>query len=203
MESVVIAAMSGLALWLFVLVLLALLSPKLTGGSIQASSNIQIKGSAAPQGTAATSTLQTLNVTITGQAQETLNFGASTNQMNIIIAQDRTLTTGGSETLDINTGLADIFGATNTALHCKYIGSYIVSGGDTSGVSITTPGSNGFVGYGINTSGTIMYPNGPGYQGGEPTVGITCSATHGNITVTNLSSTIGVTYRIMLGQTTV
>lgn len=203
METAIVAGMSGLALWLYAVVLLALCAPKLTGGSIQGATAISVKGTAAPPGTATTSTIQAQTASITGAAQEALSYGTGSGQVNIILAQDRTLAASASDTLDLNTGLSDIFNAAaGTMLHLKYIAVYIVSGGDVNGLLLKTGASMGFLGYGINSVGTIIYPNGPGYQAGEPTVGIAVSSSLANILINNESSAVAVTYRIVVGGTT-
>jgi hypothetical protein len=191
----------GLVFSAFVPLLLFVLVGMLTGGSIQGSTSIQIKGTTAPQGTASSSTLQPISTTVTGSAQESLTFGTGSGQCNVIIAQDRTLAISSSETLDINTGLADIFGATPTMLHLKYIAVYIASGGDVTGLTIEPGATDPFAGYGISTT-LIVYPNGPGFQNGEPTVGIAVSSAVANIKIVNNSSSAAVTYRIVLGGTT-
>jgi hypothetical protein len=192
------------AITLFALLLIAIiLGPcSLTGGSIQGSSSVQVKGTAAPPGVAGAG-VPALTTTIPLAAQESLTFGTSTGQINIIISQARTLAASSNETLDINTGLADIFNATPTMLHLKYIYLAIQSGGDVTGLTLAGGASNPFLGPLAGTTPTLtVYPNGPGYQNGEPTVGWTVSSGAANIKITNNSSSASVTYQIVLGGTT-
>ena len=188
-----------------ILIVIVLLS-SLTGGSIQGATSIQVKGTAAPQGTASSTTLQSLTTTVTGSAQESLTYGTATGQVNLIVAQDRTLAASSNETLDLygsTTPLADIFGANALFRHIKYIAIYIVSGGDVSGLQIGNAGSNPFLGPFGGTSPTVLiYPNGPGFQVGEPTVGWAVTTAAGQLKITNESSSVSVNYRIVIGGTT-
>jgi hypothetical protein len=172
----------------------------LVGGSLSAGSNINLQGTANPQGTASSSSLNVIPTTLTGNPQISLAFGTGSNQFNVAIAQDRTLSASSNETLDINTGLTDILDGTPTMTHLKYIMVFIVSGGDATGLSVFEGASNGFTGYGITgtAAGPIVYPNGPGFQAGEPTVGITVSSSLANLKIVNNSSAVAVTYRIVL-----
>ena len=185
---------------------LALVARSLTGGSILGATSIQVKGTAAPQGTASTSTLQSLSTTVTGSAQESLTFGTAASQVNLIVAQDRTLAASSNETLDLygsTTPLLDIFGANALFRHIKYIAIYIVSGGDVNGLQIGAAGSNPFVGPFGGTSPTILvYPSGPGFQVGEPTNGWAVTTTAGQLKIANESSSASVTYRVVIGGTT-
>jgi hypothetical protein len=181
----------------------------INGGSIAGSSTILVKATAPPTGNASTSQASALSTTIslpgTNGASQSLTYGTGSGQINVIICQTRTLALSTSETLDINTGLADVFNFTPTMLHLKYIAVYVITGtGDVSGLSILGGASNPFVGYGINTAayGVTVYPGGPGFQAGEPTVGITVSSGAANIKMTNNSSAASVTYQIVLGGTT-
>lgn len=174
----------------------------LTTGSLLATSNITMKATWPPAGTAATSTVTATQLTVTANPQEMLAFGTTSGQANVLISQDRTLTASATETIDINTGLNDIGGFSPVALHLKYVGMYIVSGGDTTGLTIVSGTSSGFTGYGINSTGVTIYPSGPGFQNGEPVTGIACTTGAANIKITNNSSTAPTTYRIMLAGTT-
>lgn len=177
----------------------------LTGGSIQGATSIQVKGTAAPQGTASSSTLQALTTTVTGSAQESLTYGTGSGQVNLIVAQDRTLAASTSETLDLygsTTPLADIFGASALFRHIKYIAIYIVSGGDVNGLAIGNAASNPFLGpLGGTTPTILVYPGGPGFQIGEPTAGWAVSSTAGQLKIANESSAASVTYRLVIGGT--
>lgn len=190
----------------FLIFYIVVLLCSLTGGSIQGATSIQIKGTAAPQGTASSSTLQSLTTTVTGSAQESLTYGTGSGQVNLIVAQDRTLAASTNETLDLyghTTPLADIFGANALFLHIKYIAIYIVTGGDINGLSIGGAGSDPWLGPLGGTSPTILiYPNGPGFQLGEPTSGWAVSSSAGQLKITNESSAVSVTYRIVIGGTT-
>jgi hypothetical protein len=168
-------------------------------GGFTCAANINVQGTANPQGTASTSTLNQLSTTVTGNPGITMTFGTGANQFNILIAQDRTLTASSSETLDINTGLADLFDGSPTMTHLKYVAFYIISGGDTTGLTAVSGASNGFVGYGIQTTsaGPTVYPNSCGFQNGEPSAGITVSSSLANIKFTNNSSSVSVTYRVI------
>jgi hypothetical protein len=190
----------------FLILGVAALFRSLTGGSIQGATSIQVKGTAAPQGTASSSTLQSLATTVTGSAQESLTYGTGSGQVNLIVAQDRTLAASSNETLDLygsTTPLADIFGANALFRHIKYIAVYIVANGDVSGLLVGGAGSDPFLGPLGGTSPTVLiYPNGPGYQLGEPTVGWGVTSSAGQLKITNESSAVSVTYRIVIGGTT-
>jgi hypothetical protein len=185
---------------------LCVLARGLTGGSVQGATSIQVKGTAAPQGTASSSSLQSLTTTVTGSAQESLTYGTGSGQVNLIVAQDRTLAASSNETLDLygsTTPLADIFGASTLFRHIKYLAVYIVSGGDVNGVLVGGAGSNPFLGPLGGTSPTVLiYPGGPGLQVGEPTAGWVVSSTAGQLKIANESSAVSVTYRIVIGGTT-
>lgn len=184
----------------------AMVMRSLIGGSIVGATSIQIKGTASPQGTASSSTLQSLTTTATGSAQEALAFGTASGQVNLIVAQDRTLAASSSETLDLygsTTPLADIFGANALFRHIKYIAIYIVSGGDVNGLSIGGAASNPFLGpLGGTTPTLLVYPNGPGFQVGEPTAGWAVTTSAGQLKLANESSSVSVTYRLVIGGTT-
>jgi hypothetical protein len=198
--------MIGLAIPAILILLVVVLLSRLTGGSIQGATSIQVKGTAAPQGTASSSTLQALTTTVTGSAQESLTYGTGSGQVNLIVAQDRTLAASSNDTLDLygsTTPLADIFGANALFRHIKYIAIYIVSGGDVNGLLIGNAGSNPFLGPLGGTSPTVLvYPNGPGFQVGEPMAGWAVSSTVGQLKIANESSAVSVTYRIVIGGTT-
>lgn len=183
-----------------------MLTRGLTGGTVVGATSIQIKGTAAPQGTASSSSLQSLSTTVTGGAQESLTFGTGSGQANLIVAQDRTLAASSNETLDLygsTTPLADIFGASALFRHIKYVAVYIVSGGDVNGLLIGGAGSNPFLGPLGGTSPTVLvYPNGPGFQVGEPTAGWSATTSAGQLKIANESSAVSVTYRIVIGGTT-
>ena len=189
----------------FLLLCLGVLVCGLTGGSIQGATSIQVKGTAAPQGTASSSTLQSLTTTITGSAQESLTYGTGSGQVNLIVAQDRTLAASSNETLDLygsTTPLADIFGANALFRHIKYIAIYIVSGGDVNGLMIGNAGSDPFLGpLGGTTPTVLVYPSGPGFQVGEPTAGWAVTSAAGQLKITNESSAVSVNYRIVIGGT--
>jgi hypothetical protein len=178
----------------------------LTAGSIQGATSIQIKGTAAPQGTASSSSLQALTTTVTGSAQESLTYGTGNGQVNLIVAQDRTLAASSSETLDLygsTTPLADIFGSNALFRHLKYLAIYIVSGGDVTGLAIGGASSDPFLGPLSGTTPTVLiYPNGPGFQLGEPTAGWAVTTSAGQLKIANQSSSVSVTYRLVLGGTT-
>ncbi len=189
----------------FLVFFVAALLCSLTGGSIQGATSIQVKGTAAPQGTASSTTLQSLTTTVTGSAQESLTYGTGSGQVNLIVAQDRTLAASSNETLDLygsTTPLADIFGTNALFRHIKYIAIYIVSGGDVNGLLIGNAGSNPFLGPLGGTSPTVLvYPNGPGFQAGEPTAGWAVTTSAGQLKITNESSAVSVNYRIVIGGT--
>jgi hypothetical protein len=198
--------MIGLVIPAILILLVVVLLCSLTGGSIQGATSIQVKGTAAPQGTASSSTLQALTTTVTGSAQESLTYGTGSGQVNLIVAQDRTLAASSNETLDLygsTTPLADIFGANALFRHIKYVAIYIVSGGDVNGLLIGNAGSNPFLGPLGGTSPTVLvYPNGPGFQVGEPTAGWAVTSSVGQLKIANESSAVSVTYRIVIGGTT-
>ena len=198
--------MSTLIMTGLICVGLALLLRCLTGGSIVGATNIQVKGTAAPQGTALSSSLQALSTTVTGSAQESLTYGTGSGQVNLIVAQDRTLAASSDETLDLygsTTPLADIFGANALFRHIKYIAVYIVSGGDVNGLQIGGAASDPFLGPLGGTSPTMLvYPSGPGFQVGEPTAGWAVTSSAGQLKIANESSAVSVTYRIVIGGTT-
>jgi hypothetical protein len=196
----------NMALIGLLLLAVVMLSRCPTGGSLQGATNIQVKGTAAPQGTASSSSLQSLSTTVTGSAQESLTYGTATGQVNLIVAQDRTLAASSNETLDLygsTTPLADIFGANALFRHIKYIAIYIVSGGDVNGLLVGGAASDPFLGpLGGTTPTVLVYPSGPGFQVGEPTVGWAVTTSAGQLKITNESSAVSVTYRIVIGGTT-
>jgi hypothetical protein len=189
--------------WLLAMVLIALIAPKLAAGTkLQGTTALNVTAVQLLQGNAATAT-QTIGQS--PQNQIALAYGTASGQSNILIYATVTINASSSLTININTGAVDIFGATAaTMLHLKYIGIFITSGGDVNGLLIDGSASNPFLGYGIaGTTGPIIYPNGTGFQAGEPTVGITVSSGAANIKLTNESSAVAivVTYCFM-GTTT-
>lgn len=183
-------------------VLAGLLAPKLVAGSaIVCGSSIQIKG------VAASNTSQKLTCNVTGTPQISLQYGsaAGSGNFNILICEDFTLAASGNQTFNLNTGLNDLFNqAAGTMIHLKYLGVYIVSGGDVSGVTIEgASASNPFVGFGLGSgTGPTIYPSGPGFQAGEPATGLTVSGTVCNVKVLNNSSSASVSLRLIAAGST-
>lgn len=177
----------------------------ITAGACKGAVTVTVTGTVPPQGNATSSSVPSQQVVVTSAVTEALAFGTASGQCDTIVCQDRTLAASTAETLTLNdSSLKDVGGAGVVLAHLKFLCIYIVVGtGDVSGMSIGGGASNPYV---LPLSGTTpvitVYPGGPPYLAGEPTVGFVVSSTHKTITITNLSSAVAVTYRLVLGGTT-
>jgi hypothetical protein len=107
---------------------------------------------------------------------------------NIVFAEQRTLSAGGSYTYDLTTGLTDFLG---TAINLTRIFAVIVT--SSTGTVVFAPGAtNGLEWFLGGTSPTISIPAGAGFMFTTPTHQ-TVSGTDKTIT---LSSSAGATYKI-------
>ena len=205
---------SALAVAVFFLLLLVILGgPCLVSGSMKMSDTTTISGTGAPPSTG-TTTLPNIQQAITSAPTVTpLTAGTGTNQVNLIVCQDRALAASGNETLDLyghTTPLQDIFGSNALFLHIKYIRIYLLPGqGDITGLTIGNAGSNPLLFsngtttvLGGTTPTFTIFPGGPAFQLGEPTAGFVVSSSHGQLLVTNNSSTATANYRLEIGGTT-
>lgn len=150
-----------------------------------------------PQGSASTSTLQSIILTGGDANSSTTTYGTASGLGNLICCQDRTLSASSSETLDLYTGtdLKDMAGLTAAFRKLKVLVIWIVSGGDTSGLTIGNAASNAnTLWFDAATDTWTIYPGGPAFMGGQP-AGKTVDATHKNIKIAN-GGAVSVTYRI-------
>jgi hypothetical protein len=195
---------SGIVMAAFALFLLALIVRSINGGTITGSSSVNLQAQEPPQGNASPNTLAPIKTTLPFSASQTMAFGTAAGQVNLLVGQQRTLALSSNETLNLNSGaILDVFGVASPFLHLKYICIYIVSGGDVNGLTIEGGASNPFLGpLGGTTPSLTIYPSGPGYQNGEPSVGWPCGSTACNIKIINNSSVAAVTYAIVLAGTT-
>ena len=178
---------------------MALLTGNLTG-----TVGFSIKASETSPG----STSGVLNNTLTAQFQEVLNLGTASNQANLFVSQiPAAIAASGTLNLDLydaSTPLLDILGNTCAFRHVKQMIIWIVPGtGDVSGVTIGAAGSNPWLGpLGGTTPTFTIYPGGLPFCGGEPTVGLVVSSTHGQLLLTNNSSSVAAQLQIVVAGTT-
>jgi hypothetical protein len=186
------------------LVIRGLIAPS----TITPGTSTSITGTQAPQGTAGSSTISANSATIQSTCNGTvLTYGTASNQVNLIVCQDRTLAISTNEILDLyghTTPLGDIFGSNCLFLHIKYIMIYLLPGtGDISGLTIGGAGANPWVGPMGGTTPTItIYPGGRPWELGEPTAGFVVGSTNGQLKVANNSASVAATYRLVIGGTT-
>ena len=142
------------------------------------------------------------SVSPTCSFQQVLAFGAGSGECNLIVVHERPLGAGLSETLNLYDGtLTDIHGDAAPFRLLKAVCVGIVSGGDTSGVTIGNAATNGhplFMGGATHTH--TLYPSGLPYLGAKP-AGIAVTSSAANVKVTNNSAAL-VTYRIAAAGTT-
>jgi hypothetical protein len=173
---------------------LALLCQSLLGGSLVPTSGSTTSATVAPQGTG-TSTISPQTTTLTSSPTITqLLFGTSTNQVNLIVTQDRQLAISTNEVLDLygsTTPLLDMGGVACLFRHIKFIEIYLLPGqGDISGLTIGGASSDPWLAGGAlggTAPTTTIYPGGPSWRIGEPTVGFAVTALAGQLKVLNNS----------------
>lgn len=130
---------------------------------------------------------------VLGQGPDALSLSVSpaltgATPANIVFAEQRTLSAGGSYTYDLSTGLTDFLG---TAINLSRIFAIAVT--SSSGTVVYAPGaSNGLEWFLGGTTPTISIPAGAGFIFTNPTHQ-TVSGTDKTI---SLSSSAGATYKI-------
>jgi hypothetical protein len=180
----------------------------LTNGSYNSQSQFSAQGTFVPLGGSG-STVGGFTQTFNQAVQENLLYGTSTQQCNLIVLQNRPLALSSSEVLDLygaTTPLTDISGATCQFRHIRFIHAWIVSGGDTTGLTVGTgAGSHPWVGAWGGTSPTqTVYPGGVAFAMGEPTgvSAMAVGATSGQLQITNNSLSAAVLYGLAIAGTT-
>lgn len=178
----------------------------MTDCTLVASSKLALTGRFPPQGVASTladlRTSQSANVDCTA-----FTFGTGSNQVDLESCSDRTLDAAGGAaptlTADLFTGtdLKDLAGGTAAFRHIKFIQISIRSGGSALGVRVGGAAANTWAAFFADaTDKAKIFPGGPAYAGGEPTVGVVVDATHKNLLIENLAA-VAVTIRIVIAGT--
>lgn len=128
----------------------------------------------------------------------TLGFGSGEGSLAVIVDQVRGLTAGASETLDLYDGsLLDVHEDPAEFRVLREYAVWVVSGGDTDGLTIGQAGANPHPLFWIGTTpGKTIYPGGIGDAGTDPS-GVAVTATVRNLKLTN-NGAVALTYRIYL-----
>jgi hypothetical protein len=172
----------------------------LTAGTWFGSSQAKIQGaSIAPQGNAVTSTLASPTVAESSAASDSLTFGTATGKADIYCAGQFTLAATTAQLFDlyVGTDLKDVQGGTAPFRKLRRFWVRILSGGDSAGLRVGNPGSNGNkLWFGAATDTWTIFPDGPPFPGGSP-AGVTVDATHKVVAVENLGA-VSVTYELFL-----
>lgn len=174
----------------------------MTAGTLRGSSGVKVSGTYPPQGV--TGDLKNFIVNQSADAAWALSYGTASGQADIEVCQDRTLAATTAATYDLYTGtdLKDLAGLTAALRKVKFIGVYIVSGGDTAGVAIGGA-ANPWPGFFSDVSDKAkIFPSGPAYQAGSPAGVATVVTTGINLKIENLGA-VPVTVRIVIAGTSV
>ena len=144
------------------------------------------------------------SITLTDSADQSLTYGTSSGNADIIVWRTKPLTAGATATYDLYTGtdLKDLFDATAAFRKIKSVAIWVDSGGDTSGVTIGNAASNAnALFFGAQAHTATIYPSGPAFLGGSP-AGVTVDATHKNLKVLN-NGAVSVVVGIAIAGTSV
>lgn len=174
----------------------------MTAGTVRVSNGAKVSGTYPPQGV--TGELNNFVVSQSADAAAALSYGTASGQADLLVCQDRTLAATTAATYDLYTGtdLKDLAGLTAALRKVKYLGVFIVSGGDTAGVAIGGA-ANPWPGFFADVSDKAkIFPSGPPYQGGSPAGVATVVTTGINLKVENLGA-VSVTVRIVIAGTSV
>lgn len=173
----------------------------MNNGSLTASVGLRVSGTKAPQGTATTSTLPSPDAGASAGVEARWTYGTGSGQVDLIVAQDRTLNATTAETLNLYDGtVKDLFGDAAAFRKLKFLGVWVVTGGDSAGVAVGGAASNATAAFFADATDKVkVFPSGPGFQTGSP-AGVTVGATTCNLKVENLGA-VAVTYRLVLGGT--
>lgn len=118
---------------------------------------------------------------------QTLAYGTSTGQADILCYQTRTLTAGATLTLDLYTGtdFKDVFGDTAALRKVKGLCVWVDSGGDTAGVTVGAAATDIWPAFFGNSSDVWnIFPSGPPLVGGSP-AGVAVGAATKNLKILN------------------
>ena len=174
----------------------------LTAGALQISTQAKLSGlQIAPQGTATNVTLPNPTAEATASGTAAFAFGTGSGQCSIYCTADYLLNASGTVTIDIYAnGLPNALGGDANFRTLKACVFSIVTGGDTAGVTIGNAASNAHaLFFGTQTSTWTIYPGASGIPlSGSSAAGATVDATHRNIKITNNSSSVAVTVRVVL-----
>lgn len=173
----------------------------LTGGNVSFTAGYSLTNIAkAGQGTASTVTVKAPTLSDSQTATMSFTFGTGSSQFNAVYSQDHTLAASASETIDLSTGLSDIFGATFGFATVKEIYVNLIANPDAStGASSITVGaaaSNAnLLWLGSATDTFTVYKSGIPMHMGDPT-GKTVSGSAKNVKILNNDSSNKATFRI-------
>ncbi len=143
--------------------------------------------------------------TQTDQTQQVMGYGTGTDQMDLIVLQDRSLAAGAFELIDLYDGstnsppIKDIGGWANAAFRrLKGFALWIADGGDTAGVTVGAAASNAnTLWMGGTTPTQTVYPGGAPMSGGSD-AGIVVSTSARYVKVLN-NGAVAVTYTVAMG----
>lgn len=164
----------------------------MTGGSGAISVGLRFGGEFLP-----TNGVKSAKVPAVAGATQSIAYGTSSGQADIVCYQTRTMLAAATLTLDLYTGtdLLDIFGDTAAFRKIKQLAVWVASGGDAAGVVVGGAASNAWAAFFSDASDKHkVFPSGLPYLGGSP-AGVAVGTTTKNLLLTNaaaVSSVVGI-----------
>lgn len=176
----------------------------MTNGSLQTSQSVQLSGTFPPQGVVAS--VNPLRNTVIPQAvsaEMQLTYGAGSGKVDLICCQDRDLTAAGgltpSLTLDLYAGtdLKDLDGLAAAFRVVRFVGVYVVTGGDAAGVRVGGAASDAWPAFfAAANDKELIFPGGVPSEHGSP-AGVAVGSATKNLLVENLGAA-AVTVRVVV-----
>jgi len=169
----------------------------MTGGSWRLTTAIQARGV-----NAFTGAITPPKVSEAGNAIQSLGFGTGSARMDSLVAISQSLAPGASVTFNLFDGsLLDITGMSATFRVLKGFAAWVVSGGDSAGVTLGQAGSNPTSMFWVGTTpGEVIYPGGPAISNGSP-AGVLVTSTTCNLQVLN-NGAVAATFALYLAGST-
>lgn len=176
----------------------------MTNGNIQVSQSVQLSGTFPPQGVVATVTpLRNTVIPQAVSAEMQLTYGTGSGKANLICCQDRDLDAAGGATpdltLDLYTGtdFKDLDGNTAAFRFVRYVGVFVVTGGDATGIAVGGAASDAWGAFFADpTDISVTFPGGVPFEQGSP-AGVAVGSKTKNFLVENLGAE-DVTVRIVI-----
>lgn len=169
-------------------------------GKVLAQSILSVNGTYLPPGVAGE--IRNIPIKQSTNIALLMPHGTATGEVDTIVCQDRVISAGSSVTYDLYTGtdLLDLNSGTAAFRLIRYIGVFIESGGDSSGVRVGGASSNEWIGFFVAAGDKQdIFPDALPWQASSR-VGKSVGSSTKNFKIENLGA-VAVTVRIAIGGT--